>query len=380
MLRVLASRYEVDALLFHHRDDPTQMPLSSRLEHMGELANVELFRVPQEWSGLRRVRDRALTLLTRQSMSRFRYGRADYALRVIERMVERAPRLVHVDRITLNRYLPSLADQRVVLSHDRVESEHLRRRADLARGPARRRLHRQAELMAEVERRWVPRVSLNVARSERDRQALLTLAPDGHVEVWPDGVDTRHFTPGAATGNGLAYVGGATRPGDHDALEYFAGDILPRLRTLVGARATEPVTWVGEASEKARRRYGERGIDLTGYVEDIRPLVRSAACFVAPVRISAAARLKVLLAWAMGKAVVSTSVACEGLDAADGENVLIRDDPESFARAVAEVLDDRALRARLGRAGRHTVEALYSWDLVGPSILRRYEALEEERG
>ena len=74
----------------------------------------------------------------------------------------------------------------------------------------------------------------------------------------------------------------------------------------------------------------------------------------------------------MGKAVVSTSVGCEGLDAVNGENILIRDDPKDFAAAMRAVMDDPALARRLGAAGRATAERTYSWDVVGSDVIARY--------
>ena len=111
---------------------------------------------------------------------------------------------------------------------------------------------------------------------------------------------------------------------------------------------------------------------MTGYVDDVRPLMRDAACHIVPLRIGGGTRLKILNAWAMGKAVVSTSCGCEGLAAADGDNILVRDDPRSFAQAVQDVLADRRLRQRLGEAGRATIERLYSWDAIAPDMIRTY--------
>jgi glycosyltransferase involved in cell wall biosynthesis len=90
-------------------------------------------------------------------------------------------------------------------------------------------------------------------------------------------------------------------------------------------------------------------------------------------------RLKILDAWAMGKAVVSTSVGCEGLAAHDGRNILVRDDPDGFAQAVCDVLHDEPLRRRLGEAARHTVEQYYSWERIGEPMLELYDALCRER-
>jgi len=80
---------------------------------------------------------------------------------------------------------------------------------------------------------------------------------------------------------------------------------------------------------------------------------------------------------AMGKAVVSTAVGCEGLAAEDGRNILIRDDPEAFAQAVRAVLQHGALRRRLGIEGRRTVERHYNWEGIGESMLPLYRSLYE---
>ena len=177
------------------------------------------------------------------------------------------------------------------------------------------------------------------------------LVPNARFEVIPNGVDVDAFVPSAGGAkDGIVFVGGMSWFPNADALEFFDEEILP----LVRARDERvKVTWVGRAKPDVIASYAKRGIELTGHVDDIRPYVGSAACYVVPLRIGGGTRLKILDAWAMGKAVVSTSVGCEGLDAVDGQNILIRDDPAAFAAAVMMVLRDsgttrvtRAERAR----------------------------------
>jgi glycosyltransferase involved in cell wall biosynthesis len=64
---------------------------------------------------------------------------------------------------------------------------------------------------------------------------------------------------------------------------------------------------------------------------------------------------------AMGKAVVSTRIGIEGLPVRDGDNVVLADDPEDFAAAVARLLKDKAERERIGRNARAYVEGNVSW-------------------
>src|SRR2546422_5084524 len=77
---------------------------------------------------------------------------------------------------------------------------------------------------------------------------------------------------------GLVFVGEATWFPNRDALRYFCDAILPRVRA--DGRKVR-VQWVGRASERTRRAYQRRyDVELTGFVADIRPAVRDAACYV----------------------------------------------------------------------------------------------------
>ena len=85
------------------------------------------------------------------------------------------------------------------------------------------------------------------------------------------------------------------------------------------------------------------------------------------------ASIQYFLARSAGRAVVSTTLGAEGLGAVEGEHLLLADDAEHFAAAVLRLLNDHALRARLGGAGRALYEEQFTW----PAAWRR---LEEQGG
>jgi len=275
-------------------------------------------------------------------------------------------------------YLPLLAGLSVVCVHHNVESALLRRRAATTRGLAGRYIALQARLTEIEERRWCPAVSLNIAVSDADRHAFQRIAPTARLVVIPNGVDTQTFQYIDASEEGIIFVGGYSWQPNRDAMEHFCSEVLPRLRAR-GIRAN--VTWVGRVPDAVQREYAKSyGLHLTGYLNDIRPVVQRAACYVVPLRAGGGTRLKILDAWAMGKAVVSTTVGCEGLDAHDGENILVRDTPEDFADAVEAVLIDGELRRRLGAAARRTAEVQYDWEVIGDQMLPYYRNLSASGG
>ena len=219
---------------------------------------------------------------------------------------------------------------------------------------------------------------MNLAVSPVDAQWLQEIAPRASVTVVPNGVDDDYFRPAAAGRRaGCVFVGGTTWFPNLDGLEWFTSDILPAMRA---AGVNGGVKWIGRVTDEQQVEFGQPEIQFTGYVDDIRPHVLSSACFIAPLRMGSGTRLKILDAWAMGTPVVATRIVCESLDAVDGENVLLADDPAAFVQAMARVMSDPDCAARLGSNGRATAERTYSWDVVGSKLRSTYLRLAGRDG
>jgi glycosyltransferase involved in cell wall biosynthesis len=380
VLRLLARAFDVTALCFERASaSGGAMAQDAARSALQQLADVEVFELPQRHSRARFLWDHTRSVLLGRVYTRYLYESRSFAARLRGLLQSTRFDLVHADSMDLARYFPVHDDLPIVCVHHDVESELLGRRASLEHSPWRRAYVRhQSRLMRQVERRWCPRVALNVVTSDRDRALLAEVAPGSRIDVVPNGVDTDEYLPGSRVASPtdaltVAYVGGTAPFPNFDALEFFSREILPHLRSAVPHASAR---WIGRASASQQQHYREEyGIELTGYVDDTKPLMREAACHVVPLRVGGGTRLKILNAWALGKAVVSTSIGCEGLAAVDGENILIRDEPRAFAEAIATVLRDCELRRRLGEHGRATAERRYSWDAIGPQMIRAYSAL-----
>lgn len=375
VLRLLSEAFDVTALcLARGTDAPGAGSLSARTKALACAGTVEAYPIPSEISRARNLADHLRAALMDRPYVLYMYDSKVFRTRLAELLRSAQYDLVHVDSLDLAAYLPMVMHLPVVCVHHNIESNLLLRRARAEGSYALRAyLHRQAALLRALERRWCSRISLNVVVSAEDRRQLQDLVPKANVVVHPNGVDLQYYRPEPIHQDGLAFVGGTTWFPNQDALQYFCEDILP----LLHAEGQYPaVRWIGKSSEKERQRFASvQGLTLTGYLEDERPELAAAACFIVPLRVGGGTRLKILNAWSMGKAVVSTSVGCEGLNAIHGENILIADDPLKFSNAVAAVLDDVELRNRLGAAARLTVERTYGWPSIGARIIADYQEL-----
>jgi polysaccharide biosynthesis protein PslH len=375
ILRLLARSFDVSLLCFYRREEGlTQRDVDGRVEALRELADVRAFPIPQEHDRIRLAWDHLRSLVRGRVYTVFSYESADFRRALEGLLTDRDFDLVHADSLDLSGYFPALGDLPIVCTHHDATSIQLRRRGEQEGAGFRGAyIRHQSALMAREEQQWCGRIEANVVVSETDLDTLRGRAPGGRFIVVANGVDTDYFQPAQSSHNGIVCVGSTAWFPNRDALQHFAEDILPHVRS---AGVNPAVQWVGWASAEDIRAFREsHAVELTGRVDDIRPFVASAACYVVPIRVGGGTRVKILDAWAMGKAIVSTTIGCEGLDAVDGENIMIRDEPEDFAAAVRRVLDDEDLRNRLGAAGRRTVESTYSWDVISRALTEHYLAL-----
>ena len=84
------------------------------------------------------------------------------------------------------------------------------------------------------------------------------------------------------------------------------------------------------------------GVLIRGFVEDTGPASRAARVSIAPAAFRRRGQGKINEAMNHGIPVVATTCAVEGMKLRPGEDVLVADDAEAFAQAIADVYQDAA--------------------------------------
>ncbi len=190
-------------------------------------------------------------------------------------------------------------------------------------------------------------------------------ARSGHAATCiPNGVDTKYFSSDAVAAQadvgaaGVVFTGNLAYEPNDQAARFLIERVAPQVW-----QACPDATFIivgPDPSEALQALAGER-VTVTGYVPDVRPYLKAAAVVSAPMRTGTGIKNKLLEAWSMGCGVVATSLACSGLAATDGENVLVADSADAHADAIGRLIVDRPKRQALGAAGRQTVLTEYTW-------------------
>ena len=210
--------------------------------------------------------------------------------------------------------------------------------------------------------------------SNDDRQALQREFGITHSSTIPTGVDTDFFHPSAekAQPGRLVFVGSMDWDPNEDAAVWFLRDIFPRIRKTIPDASFVIVGRSPSARLNAIAK-GAPGVEITGRVPDVRPYLEKAEVVVVPLRIGGGTRIKIPEAMAMAKAVVSTPVGAEGLPFRDGRQIRIAEQPEQFAQAVVELVNNASLRTAIADAARDEVVKHHGWE---PVVARVQHILE----
>jgi O-antigen biosynthesis protein len=205
------------------------------------------------------------------------------------------------------------------------------------------------ELIEQADETWVV--------SPIEQQLLQERWPHKSIQLVSNIVDVPGSRTPFALRRGWLFIGSFQHKPNIDAVLFFLQTIYPlvseHLRDakfyIVGDKA--PPEIVALATER---------IIVAGLQRDVRPFFDSVKLSVAPLRFGAGVKGKINQSMAFGVPVVASSLAVEGMELANGEDILVADEPEDFARRLIELYESEELWKRLSENGIQKTRALYS--------------------
>ncbi|MGD1095786.1 MAG: glycosyltransferase, partial [Bryobacteraceae bacterium] len=272
------------------------------------------------------------------------------------------PRIAQLEFTQMAQYAPDCSPARTILvEHDITYDLYAQM---LAQGED-WETRRQYERWVAFETKAWTAVDRVVVMSEKDRRLV-----SGSVAI-PNGVDLERFQPSEHTPDPrrLLFIGSFAHRPNVLAVEFFLREVWPHLENV-----TLHVI-AGQRHERFWDLYSP-GVEVEGFVSDVRPAYARAAIVIAPLVASAGTNIKIMEAMAMGKAIISSEAGVHGLDELEnGKDVIVTRSAEEMSSAISRLLDNPEERVSLERHARATAERIYGWDAIAVRQKQLYEEL-----
>ncbi|TAH53256.1 MAG: glycosyltransferase [Chloroflexota bacterium] len=279
--------------------------------------------------------------------------------------------LVHLDTGLMAPYIKCVTPLPTLLApHDCLTHALLQARARAPSALERTAARLQAPKMRRYEASAYARATRIVVVSEREKQLVQELDPTLCARVIANGVDTDYFAPRPELEKEfqIGFHGVMNYVPNQAAALYFARQVMP----LVWDKLPQATfTIIGRDPSRAVRALGrDSRIRVTGTVADVRPHLAASSVMVVPMLDAGGIKSKMLEAMAMGKAVVASPEAADGIDARAGEDFVAARDAGEFARVCVNLLGDSTERVRFEKNAR-------AWALqhTWTNTAREYEKL-----
>jgi GT2 family glycosyltransferase/glycosyltransferase involved in cell wall biosynthesis len=251
------------------------------------------------------------------------------------------PGVVESNLETVRKYCPTAK----VLFHT-VDLHYLRmsREADLLSDPAKQ------EAVCEMKRKElaaIQAVDASIVHSTAELELLHLELQGQKIHVFPLILDVVGTNKSFDERRDIVFVGGYQHTPNVDAVQYFTAEIMPRLRErLPGVRFYV----VGSKPPAEVLALAGEDVIISGFVEDLNSLLNNMRLSVAPLRYGAGIKGKIGTAMAVGLPTVATPIAAEGMSLTDGENILVADGADDFAKAVIRLYEEEILWASISES------------------------------
>lgn len=234
----------------------------------------------------------------------------------------------------------------------------------------------EASRMARYERDLVLSFDRQVVSSPLDKKGIGDFET---IHIIPNGVNLNDFSynEDGRDDNLIVFTGRMGYFPNEEAAVYFATCVFPIVRKQVPDARFLIIG--ADPPRRVRQLAKLPGIEVTGYVPRIQDYLSKATVSVAPMQGGTGIQNKVLEAMASGVPVVATPYALGGIEAIDGEHLLVAEDTEGMAEQVVRLLKDPALRRHLARNARRLVEEKYTWEQAVEMLEEVYHLAAEQK-
>ncbi len=365
LIRSLTRFSSVEVLAIGLADDPATALARQHLEGLGVTLDIYAPTGPGRLED-----DPEATERTPDAASHFRSEAL--AADLERRLAARAFDVVHVEEIVMAQYLGNLPCP-VVIDRQKVDWAYHEAMARVGEGEAVAHLQEAARFLW-WERQMAGNFDRILVPGEGDRLLLEPLHGKGSVSLVPIAIsDALHPPLGVSRRVDHALLYGALDYGPNvEAQRWFFREVWPDLRAaaphmkaLVVGSGRPPLIAEPPPSETS-------GVEVTGFVPDILPVLQGHGALVVAVRVGGGARTKILEALACGMPVVSTAIGVENLDLVPGRDFLLAETASDMTQALLRLSRDTALVAALGRAGVER-SAAFRWSRVDTTVAAVYK-------
>ena len=212
-------------------------------------------------------------------------------------------------------------------------------------------------------RRLIQHFDFLTVVTQDEKKMVRQISTEHRLLLVSHGIVLKDIEKDAVDSADLAIFGPYDYPPNKEALIWFFDKVFPLLKEK-GFPGTVYVVGSHPPREVEKLAQEDKSIQVMGFVDDIDQMYAQVGVVLCPMWHGGGIRSKVLEAMGYAKAVVTTTIGAEGIDAVNNKDMMIQDTPEGYAQAVMRLTLDTGRQKEMGRHARECIAVKYQWETI----------------
>lgn len=273
---------------------------------------------------------------------------------------------------------------KMVCDTDSVWSRFILRELPYENDPIRKKeIQSRGERKESEEKHWVQFMDVTTAVSEIDAEYYRQFTKDKEkIKIFSNVIDISNYKKQTEPKNfkkPSLYIAGSffseTCPMMKGTM-WFLQNVFPIVKKQI---PDIHLYIIGNGSDKMLSGVKDNQITITGMLDSVLPYLTNVDISLIPLFFESGTRFKILEAGATGIPIVSTTLGAEGIPVTHGKEIMIADDPDSFAKCIYKLIDDKSYANELAANCRKLVQERYSIENLskeGNEIINYFTPME----
>ena len=255
-----------------------------------------------------------------------------------------------------------------------IEHEIWNRSLMLTKGVKKMYLKNLGKRLERFEKSFINKYDVLIPITKRDDDIFTKLSNIKPSFISPTGIDLSKLesTKGTEKSPSLFYLGALDWFPNQEGLIWFIEKVWtkfhtshPELKFYVAGR---------NAPEWLEKKLKQHPIVYLGEIENAHKFITSKGIMIVPLFSGSGMRIKIIEGMALGKVIIATPIAAEGIDVSHSENIIIAKNEEEYINNIEILLKNRQLYSDIGRNAQKFIYKNYDNKTISSSLAEFYKS------
>ena len=284
--------------------------------------------------------------------------------------------LIHIETFYVFQNVGETKIPTVLVEHN-IEYLVYKRFADKVPVFARPLLLIDVKKIKREEEYWWKKATKLIAVSSQEKEIMKRQ----DVVVVANGVDVGKFNvqrkfKSKNQARKVLFIGDFKWIQNRDAVEWIIKNIWPSVLEKTKEKGTEPKLWI--VGKRIPPYLKEMATDTIIFDEnapnETELIYKEADLLLAPIRIGGGTSYKILESMATGLPVLTTTLGSEGIDGKNGEDIIVDEEAEDYARDIIDLFENKERYERISKNATEFIKQNFDWKNISLKLEEVYKS------